>query len=136
MHTISLEHSNKLKVLLGIKQTDLDPVPDEVLDYYWFMKRAADRISMSFGDAQLLQVAMKFQDKVAETEPDFRELVREAGVKPQDIICVKWRNRWKPATFRGFKANFALAIVEDDDTGETREFTFDKCKLVEKNEAA
>ena len=127
---IDENHENMLKCMLGIQQDDQHPLPDEVLDYYWVSKTAADRIGQRMEPIMLHAVAMNFTDLLkAEDEVDFHYHIEKGRVKHDDTVWVKFRNQKREGKFHGVGGDNRILVEIQGDDGGDRSFDPQKVKL-------
>jgi hypothetical protein len=122
-------HEAKIKTIL--KLPEAIAIPDQTVELYWRVKRAADRIGTQLTDMDLVWITIESGAHVPpQPPPDFSAFAD--GVEYGQAVEAKWKfGRWKSGVYHGCAANGHYIVQLDDGTGEDREFAPSCVRLID-----
>ena len=127
------QHEALLRTACGI--TENDPLPTQLVDWYWVLKRAADRLSVPITERDLAWLIL-FSQSTVPSPPEATFMALTGNLPVGTPVEAKWRyNRWTTGTYQGITRRGMILVQLDDGTAEVREIKPESVRLAEHVEA-
>ena len=91
-----------------------EELPERLVEYYWTVKRTADRTSVRLSSTDLMWIALQCGHPLpGPKQRTALDEFQEGALKIGDAVTARFRNQWKPGVLRGTDSDGNLLVQFD-----------------------